>query len=168
MHVFIKLFFVILLVSLFISLMSGVIVYHIASDIILEKTISQAEETVQQISENYDTFMTMIYNKLDLLAVNPAVQDELINGKPGDSEESYYSGTRTLRRQMVMVFNSIYMRELEIYGNNGKSYYCSVTSQKTELENEEELKRIAKENKGAIVCINDTARSVTQAETAGI
>ena len=86
MHIFTKLFLFCLAICFSIALISGVIVYNIASDIILDKTVTQAKETVRQISENYDTFMTMIYNKLDILAFNTAVQEELRLGKLGDSE----------------------------------------------------------------------------------
>lgn len=159
MHIFTKLFLSCLAISLSIALISGVIVYHIASNIILEKTVTQAQETVRQISENYDTFMTMIYNKLDILSFNTAVQEELKYGKPGDLEEGYYSKPRKLKRQMVMVYNSVYMRDLEIYGDNGKNYFCATVYQEPKLENEEELKMIAREKNGAIVCVNDIEKS---------
>lgn len=159
MHIFTKLFLFCLAICFSIALISGVIVYNIASDIILDKTVTQAKETVRQISENYDTFMTMIYNKLDILAFNTAVQEELRLGKLGDSEEGYYSKTRKLKRQMVMIYNSVYMKDLEIYGDNGKNYFCATVYQEPELDNEEELKALAKSKRGAIVCINDIQNS---------
>lgn len=159
MHIFTKLFLSCLAICLSVALISGAIVYNVASSIILNKTVTQAQETVRQISENYDTFMTMIYNKLDILAFNTAVQEELKLGKSGDSEEGYYSKTRKLKRQMVLVYNSVYMRDLEIYGDNGKNYFCATVNQNPVLENEEELKRIAREKNGAIVCVNDIGKS---------
>lgn len=159
MHIFTKLFLSCFAISLAIALCSGIIVYNIASNIILDKTVTQAKETVRQIAENYDTFMTMIYNKLDLLAFNTAVQEELKYGKTGDPEEGYYSKTRKLKRQMVMIYNSVYMKDLEIYGNNGKNYFCATVYQEPKLDNEEELKALAKSRSGAIVCINDIENS---------
>lgn len=159
MHIFTKLFLFCLAICFSIALISGVIVYNIASDIILDKTVTQAKETVRQISENYDTFMTMIYNKLDILAFNTAVQEELRLGKSEDSEEGYYSKTRKLKRQMVMIYNSVYMKDLEIYGDNGKNYFCATMYQEPKLDNEEELKALAKSRRGAIVCVNDIQNS---------
>ena len=114
MKIFNKMFLSCLLVTLLISLISGGITYYIASDIILNKTVMQTEETIKQISENYDSFMKLVYNKLDYLAFNPTVQEELIYGKPGEDEEGYYSGTRKLKRLMVQMFNSIHMEDMEI------------------------------------------------------
>ena len=116
MRIFNKMFLSCLLVTLLISLISGGITYYIASGIILKKTVMQTEETIKQISENYDSFMKLIYNKLDYLSFNPTVQEELIYGKPGEDEEGYYSGTRKLNRLMLQMFNSIHIEDLEIYG----------------------------------------------------
>lgn len=159
MRIFNKMFLSCLLVALAISLVSGGITYYIASDIILKKTVMQTEETVKQVSENYDSFMKLIYNKLDYLAFNPTVQEELIYGKPDEDEEGYYSGTRKLKRLMVQMFNSIHMEDMEIYGENGKEYFCSILYQAPELPNTEELKQTAREQMGSIVCINDIENS---------
>ncbi len=82
MRIFGKMFLSCLLVTLLISLISGGITYYIASEIILKKTVMQTEETIKQISENYDSFMKLVYNKLDYLAFNPTVQEELVYGRP--------------------------------------------------------------------------------------
>jgi two-component system sensor histidine kinase YesM len=159
MKIFGKMFLACLLVTISISLISGGITYRIASQIIMDKTIRQTEETVAQISENYDTFMNLIYNKLDYLAFEPTVQEELIYGVPGEDEEGYYSGTRKLKRLMVQMFNSIQMEDIEIYGDNNKNYFCSVSYQEPKLPNESELMQTARENMGAIVCVNDIENS---------
>lgn len=159
MRIFNKMFLSCLLVALVISLISGGVTYSIASDIILKKTVMQTEETVKQVSENYDSFMKLIYNKLDYLAFNPTVQEELIYGKPGEDEEGYYSGTRKLKRLMVQMFNSIHMEDMEIYGENGKEYFCSILYQAPQLPNTEELKQTARERMGSIVCVNDIENS---------
>ncbi|WP_287713392.1 cache domain-containing sensor histidine kinase [Blautia sp.] len=159
MRIFNKMFLSCLLVTLLISLISGGITYYIASGIILKKTVMQTEEIIKQISENYDSFMKLIYNKLDYLSFNPTVQEELIYGKPGEDEEGYYSGTRKLKRLMVQMFNSIHMEDMEIYGENGKEYFCSILYQAPDLPNTEELKQTARERMGAIVCVNDIGTS---------
>lgn len=61
MRIFGKMFLSCLLVTLLISLISGGITYYIASEIILKKTVMQTEETIKQISENYDSFMKLVY-----------------------------------------------------------------------------------------------------------
>lgn len=159
MRIFYKLFFSCLLVTLLISFISGGITYYIASNIILNKTIIQTEETVRQISENYDSFMKQIFNKMEYLAFNPTVQEELIYGRPGVGEEGYYSGTRKVKRLMVQMYDSIHMEDMEIYSYNGKEYFCSVQNQPPNLPNAEKLKKKACENIGGIVCVNDLGYS---------
>lgn len=56
MHIFTKLFLFCLAICFSIALISGVIVYNIASDIILDKTVTQAKETGMADIENCDTF----------------------------------------------------------------------------------------------------------------
>ncbi len=154
MKIFSKLFLSCFFATVLISLISGTITYSIASDIILKKAVMQTEETVKQVSENYDSFMELMYNKIEYLAFNPTLQEELLYGSP-DEENGYYSGTRKIKRLMVQMFNSIYMKDMEIYGNDGKEYFCSVEYQAPDLPNIEELKQTARENMGAIVCVND-------------
>ncbi len=154
MKIFLKLFLSCFFATVLISLISGTITYSIASDIILNKAVMQTEETVKQVSENYDSFMELIYNKIEYLAFNPTLQEELLNSSP-DEENGYYSGTRKIKRLMVQMFNSIYMKDMEIYGNNGKEYFCSVEYQAPNLPNIEGLKQTARKNMGAIVCVND-------------
>lgn len=125
MHIFTKLFFILSCDLFFNCANFRCYCIQYCIGYYFGKTVTQAKETVWQISENYDTFMTMIYNKLDILAFNTAVQEELRLGKSEDSEEGYYSKTRKLKRQMVMIYNSVYMKDLEIYGDNGKNYFCA-------------------------------------------
>ena len=158
MKIFSKLFLSCFFATVLISLISGTITYSIASDIILKKAVKQTEETVKQVSVNYDSFMKLIYNNIEYLAFNPTLQEGLIHGST-EEENSYYSGPRKIKRLMVQMFNSIYMKDMEIYGNDGAEYFCSVEYQAPNLPNIEELKQIARNNMGAIVCVNDIASS---------
>lgn len=155
MKIFNKLFLSCLLVTLMISLISGGITYYIASGIILNKTVMQTEETVRQISENYDSYMELIYSKLEYLAFNPTVQEELLSKFPEREDEGYYSGSRKLTRLLVQMYNSKDMRDMEIYGDNGNEYFCALQNDPLSFSNTEDLKEKARENKGAITCIND-------------
>ncbi len=156
MPIFLKMFVVCILVTVTISVLSGGITYVTASDIILQKTIAQTEETINQVSENYDSFMEVIVNRLDYIAFNPTVQDELLNGRPGWDEEGYYSGTRMVKRLLVQMFKSYQMEDIEIYGENGKQYFCSISGmEEPGIENEDKLREIAAENNGAVTYVND-------------
>ncbi|MDD3218749.1 MAG: sensor histidine kinase [Lachnospiraceae bacterium] len=158
--IFQKMFMLCMLVTVSISLLSGGITYAISSEIILDKTIAQTEETINQLSENYDSFMEIITNRVDYIAFNPTVQDELINGKPEETEEGYYSGSRVVKRLLVQMFKSNQMEDIEIYGENGKNYFCSIRgTDEPILKNETELKEIAAENIGAVTYINDISAS---------
>ena len=53
-------------------------------------------------------------------------QEELCYGEKGVYEEGYFSRERELKRQMVRLFNSFYVDDLQIYAKNGKDYYFSV------------------------------------------
>lgn len=158
MKIFHKLLLSCLFVTIFISLVSGGVTYYIASKIILEKTIRQTEETVRKISENYDSYMQLTYNKLDYLAFNPTVQEEL-NSDSQKNESSFYSSGRKIKRLMVQMYNSKEMRDLEIYRNNGDVYFCALHSKPPELSNIDELQKVAYDNIGAITCINDLKSS---------
>ena len=116
MPIFQKMFVICILVTVTISVISGGITYVAASDIILKKTIAQTEETINQVSENYDSFMEMIANRLDYIAFNPTVQEELLNRRPEKNEEGYYGSTRTVKRLLVQMFKSYQMEDIEIYG----------------------------------------------------
>lgn len=160
MPIFQKMFVVCILVTVTISVLSGGITYVTASDIIMKKTIAQTEETINQVSENYDSFMEVIANRLDYIAFNPTVQDELLNGRPEKDEEGYYSGTRMVKRLLVQMFKSYQMEDIEIYGENGTQYFCSIRgTEEPDIENEEELKQIAAENNGAVTYVNDISDS---------
>ena len=160
MPIFQKMFVICILVTVTISVISGGITYVTASDIILKKTIAQTEETINQVSENYDSFMEMIANRLDYIAFNPTVQEELLNRRPEKNEEGYYGSTRTVKRLLVQMFKSYQMEDIEIYGENGKQYFCSIRgTEEPELENEDELMEIAAAGSGAVIYVNDISGS---------
>ncbi len=160
MPIFQKMFVICILVTGTISVISGGITYVTASDIILKKTIAQTEETINQVSENYDSFMEMIANRLDYIAFNPTVQEELLNRRPEKNEEGYYGGTRMVKRLLVQMFKSYQMEDIEIYGENGKQYFCSIRgTEEPELENEDELMAIAAAGSGAVTYVNDISGS---------
>ncbi len=160
MPIFQKMFVICILVTVTISVISGGITYVTASDIILKKTIAQTEETINQVSENYDSFMEMIANRLDYIAFNPTVQEELLNRRPEKNEEGYYGGTRMVKRLLVQMFKSYQMEDIEIYGENGKQYFCSIRgTEEPELENEDELMEIAAAGSGAVTYVNDISGS---------
>lgn len=145
-----------IIVTFLISLVSGGITYFIASHIIVDKTIAQTEETINQVSENYDSFMEMMNNRIDYIAFNPTVQNELINSEPKEEEDSYYSGERMLQRLLVQMFKSYQMEDIEIYGENGKNYFCAVNGyEEPQLKNEEKLKETAARKLGAVTYVND-------------
>lgn len=47
-----------------VTLTSTIFTYNKASEIILKKTVRQSQETVRQMSENYENFMQGIYDKI--------------------------------------------------------------------------------------------------------
>jgi len=160
LKIFYKMLFICVAVTILISLLSGGITYYIASDIIKKKTVAQTSETIRQLSENCDSFMEIINNRIDYMAYNPTVQEELIYGEPGEEERGYYSGTRKVKRLMVQMFKSTQMEDIEIYGANGKLYFCSIRgTDEPVLANEQELKQIAEDNAGAIMWVNDIETS---------
>lgn len=128
--------------------------YMVASDIVMQKMVTQSEETIQQVSDNIDNHLRLINDKLSALAFNSTVQQEL-SCSGTQQAEGYYSATRIIRRQLVQTYSSFNMQDLEIYGDNGKSYYISILSTKRELVNEKQFLNMAVENKGEIITIND-------------
>ena len=158
MAIFQKMLVICLLVTILISMISGGITYSIGSDIIMKKTVDQMEGTIAQLSKNYDSFMELINNRADYIAFNPTVQEELARAEP--EEEGYFSGYRIVKRLLVQMFKSTQMEDIEIYGENGTNYFCSIRGNvEPVLENEDQLKRIATENMGAVTYVNDISSS---------
>lgn len=92
-----------------VTLTSTIFTYNKASEIILKKTVRQSQETVRQMSENYENFMQGIYDKINYIAYSATTQEELCYGEKGAYEEGYFSRERELKRQMVRLFNSFYV-----------------------------------------------------------
>lgn len=154
---FYKILFPSIAITLLVTLFSMIFTYHKASEIILKKTVLQSQETVRQMSENYDNFMHGLYDKINYMAYSATTQEELCYGEKDVYEEGYFSRERELKRQMVRLFNSFYVDDMEIYAQNGKNYYFSVKQDIKRPEKEEILQMIqqAAEAMGGIVCIND-------------
>lgn len=158
---FYKILFPSIAITLMVTLTSTIFTYNKASEIILKKTVRQSQETVRQMSENYENFMQGIYDKINYIAYSATTQEELCYGEKGVYEEGYFSRERELKRQMVRLFNSFYVDDLQIYAKNGKDYYFSVKQEVKKPEKEEIAKMIqqATDAMGGIVCINDLKHS---------
>lgn len=158
---FYKILFPSIAITLMVTLTSTIFTYNKASEIILKKTVRQSQETVRQMSENYENFIQGIYDKINYIAYSATTQEELCYGEKGVHEEGYFSRERELKRQMVRLFNSFYVDDLQIYAKNGKDYYFSVKQEVKKPEKEEIAKMIqqAADAMGGIVCINDLKHS---------
>lgn len=139
---FYKILFPSIAITLMVTLTSTIFTYNKASEIILKKTVRQSQETVRQMSENYENFMQGIYDKINYIAYSATTQEELCYGEKGVYEEGYFSRERELKRQMVRLFNSFYVDDLQIYAKNGKDYYFSVKQEVKKPEKEEIAKMI--------------------------
>ena len=156
-RVFYKILFSSISITVLITLMSTFFTYHKASEIILKKTVRQSQETIKQMSDNYQNFLQGIYDKINYIAYSETTQEELRYGKKDISEEGYFSRERELKRQMVRLFNSFSVDDMEIYANNGKGYYFSVKKEveKPEKDQIAQMLQTASDNMGRIVCFND-------------
>ena len=140
--------FLVVLIPLLIILVTAFYLY--SSKIIFRKTVEQSEETVGQLSMSLDHFMEQNINKLETLGDNPTIQEELNadTEELDDTDDSFYSRNRQIRRMMLKEFSSVTMNDMELYGKNGASYYISVWSEKWVIPDENELFRKADEAKG--------------------
>lgn len=68
-RVFYKILFLSINITVLITLMSTFFTYHKASEIILKKTVRQSQETIKQMSDNYQNFLQGIYDKIRYLPV---------------------------------------------------------------------------------------------------
>lgn len=66
---FYKILFPSISITVLITLMSTFFTYHKASEIILKKTVRQSQETIKQMSDNYQNFLQGIYDKIRHLPV---------------------------------------------------------------------------------------------------
>lgn len=137
--------------------------YLYSSKIIFQKTVEQSAETVGQLSMSLDHFMEQNINKLETLGDNPTIQEELNADTDDldDTDDSFYSRNRQIRRMMLKEFSSVTMNDMELYGKNGASYYISVWSEKWEIPDEEELFRRADEAKGHWILIQSSENDET-------
>lgn len=93
---FYKILFPSIAITLMVTLTSTIFTYNKASEIILKKTVRQSQETVRQMSENYENFMQGIYDKINYIAYSATTQEELCYGEKGAYEEGYFSREREL------------------------------------------------------------------------
>lgn len=89
---FYKILFPSIAITLLVTLFSMIFTYHKASEIILKKTVLQSQETVRQMSENYDNFMHGLYDKINYMAYSATTQEELCYGEKDVYEEGYFPG----------------------------------------------------------------------------
>ncbi|WMC93250.1 cache domain-containing sensor histidine kinase [Kineothrix sp. MB12-C1] len=131
--------------------------YTYSAKIILKHSLEQTRETVEQFSNSLDSYMTLMSNKMEVLADSPTIQEEL-NTPPNEANiesDSFYSRNKQIRRIMLQAYSSITMNDMELYGANGTSYYLSLWSDKHEIPNEDILFAKADLAKGKWVLIND-------------
>lgn len=127
--------------------------YFYSADIMLQKILEQASETIEQFSNSLDHFMEQNINKVEMIAYTPTIQ-KVLNDKRGkieptqEGEDVFFSTERQIQRIMLKEFSSVTMNDIELYGLNGINYYFSVWSEKREIPGEEELFRKADEAKG--------------------
>ncbi|MCP1102340.1 cache domain-containing sensor histidine kinase [Aequitasia blattaphilus] len=164
LKIFYKVLLACLSMTILISLVSGGITYFIASKIVLNKTIEQTQETIHQLVDNYDAFMELMNYRVNTIAFNETVQEELREEEDEETKslqtESYYSRARRVNRLLVQMFYSIQMEDIEIYGEGNRVYFCSANdTDKPFLENEDKLIESARNEKGGIVYYNDLEES---------
>ena len=126
-----------------------------AAKIITNKTTQQANETVQQLSNSLDNYLTLMTNKVEILGNSPTVQEEL-NAPKNEvniSEDSFYSRSKQIRRLMLQEFSSVNMESMEISGLNGAEYYISINNDSSTY-NQDELNSLAIESKGGWTLYN--------------
>ena len=87
---FYKILFPSIAITVLIALTSTIFTYNKASEIILKKTVRQSQETIRQMSENYEYFMKGIYDKINYIAYSATTQEELRYGEKGVYEEGYF------------------------------------------------------------------------------
>lgn len=146
-------FFLILLIPLTIAI--SLISYNMAAKIITNKTTQQANETVQQLSNSLDNYLTLMTNKVEILGNSPTVQEEL-NAPENEVnifEDSFYSRSKQIRRLMLQEFSSVNMESMEISGLNGAEYYISINNDSSTY-NQDELNSLAIESKGGWTLYN--------------
>ncbi len=145
--------------------------YWYAAQIVMDKTLEQVGETVEQFSHAMDYFMAQNINKLETIGYSPVVQ-KVLNEEEWEREDLpdddlFFSDDRQIQRSMLREFYSVTMNDMELYGLNGASYYVSVWSQKRVIPGEEAILRRADETKGKWILIlyeqeDDTLQLIKQ------
>lgn len=102
-----------------------IISYKFSTDLLHEKTLIQAQETIQLLSMNMENNIRLINDRLATLAYDQQLQEQL---RLADVE---VSGTvtnaiqRQMSRIMVMSYYSTTLYDIEVYGHNGCDFRIS-------------------------------------------
>nr|WP_242622803.1 sensor histidine kinase [Lachnoclostridium sp. Marseille-P6806] len=146
--------FIIILVP--ITFVLTLVLFRLASGVISRKTEEQAHETVQQLSNVLDNYLTLMTNKLDILGNSPVIQEELTasGNEVNRNEDYFYSRSKQIRRMMLQEYSSINMNDMEVVGLNGAEYYLSVSNKSSDYD-KEELEQMADRSQGKWVLYNE-------------
>ena len=69
----------------------------------------QSQETVRQMSENYENFMQGIYDKINYIAYSATTQEELCYGEKGAYEEGYFFAGKRIKTSDGTVVLTVFM-----------------------------------------------------------
>ena len=98
---FYKILFPSIAITLMVTLTSTIFTYNKASEIILKKTVRQSQETVRQMSENYENFMQGIYDKIkDFITSYNNIINKMTKLYNADSAKNYEPLTDDEKSQM--------------------------------------------------------------------
>lgn len=148
-------------ISITVLIIAGLALMYMSSRVVIRQSEAQMQGTMEELSENFDNYFSLIDNSFGYIANNIIVQDELTSKNPdsstGDDYYSYNSKTRQLRRLLLQVYSSVYMHDIQLIGYNGASHILANERETAPLD--EKIIKSAKKEKGRTVYCNEAEES---------
>lgn len=141
-------------------LLVSLLIFTLARDIILEKSVAQSSETLKQLSMNVEHNVRLINEKLSVLAHDTVVQAQLELERTRAEGQTSLSEERNMSRVMVHTYYSPIMKDIAIYANNGHVFRIAST-RKDERDYSKSLEKARTEN-GKNVIINEVGQGDVQ------
>lgn len=148
-------------ISITVLIIAGLSLMYMSSRVVIRQSEAQMQGTMEELSENFDNYFSLINNSFGYITSNNVVQDELTSENPdsstGDDYYSYNSKTRQLRRLLLQVYSSVYMHDIQLIGYNGASHILSNGEKIDSLD--EKIIEAAKRGKGRTAYCNKAEES---------
>lgn len=150
-------------ILLLIAIPVNVFSYLFTYKLVINKTSTQAYETIFQLAENIDHNINLINEKISFIAYNSKLQEILSIEPIGLNDRNRELLQREVSKMTVIAYSSVSMYDLEIVSDSGEKYYVSSSDLKTYYKDSSDFfYTLSKEGNGRNVFYNDSKSNSVQ------